>query len=129
MTHCKWEGCKRPVRAVGYCASHYTMWRRKHPTRGTPRRRGPKAKRLRNVRVSASTLRLVGILRAGPLSLGGLAEAYGTTRRAVEMALRKLEASGLNVVRTANPENGREVLRYVEAAEAERYTQALEVKT
>ena len=128
MTHCKWEGCKRPVRAVGYCASHYTMWRRKHPARGTPKRRGPKAKRLRDVRVSAETLRLVEILRAGPLNLGGLAKAYGTTRRAVELALRKLEASGLNVVRTANPDNGREVLRHVAESEAERYVKAQEVR-
>lgn len=132
MKICNWpDGCERPTRANGKCASHNVMWQRKHERRGAPKRRGPKAERM-SADVAAVVVQrpsarlLIGFLSDASCSLDVLVSRSGMGRTTVLTALRALEAAGLKIQRTVNPENGREVLRGVDEAEAQRFLKAIQ---
>lgn len=127
MTTCAWpdKKCPRPVRANNMCASHDVMWARRHGREATPKKRGTKAKAplaAGNALTRPHLHRMLVVLRAGPLSLQGITEAYGRSQEATCRALRQIEASGLRIERTAN---GRQVLRHVTKEEAARYLLAI----
>jgi DNA-binding MarR family transcriptional regulator len=126
VTTCDWpDGCARPPRANGKCASHDVMWARRHGRPKKPKRRGieaVKAPRAGNALTRPNLGRLMSHLRGGPKPLGRLAEDYNASTSATLRALRQLEASGLRIHRAAN---GREILRHVTEAEARRYLKAL----
>lgn len=127
MTTCAWpdKACPRPARANGFCASHDVMWARRHGREATPKKRGVTAKAplaAGNALTKPHLHRMLTVLQSGPLSLQGIAEAYGRSQRATYRALRQIEASGLQIERTAN---GRQVLRHVTKEEAARYLLAI----
>jgi DNA-binding MarR family transcriptional regulator len=126
---CDWpDGCTRPSRANGKCASHDVMWARRHGRPKKPKRRGTeawKAPRAGNALTKQNLARLLALLRWGPKTLSRLASDYSASTSATLRALRQLEASGLRIHRAANPTNGREILRHVTEAEARRYLKAL----
>jgi DNA-binding MarR family transcriptional regulator len=129
VTTCDWpDGCTRPSRANGKCASHDVMWARRHGRAKKPKRRGIEAwkgPRPGNALTKPNLGRLLALLRGGPKTLGRLAEGYEASASATLRALRQLEASGLRIHRAANHTNGREILRHVTEAEARRYLRAL----
>lgn len=132
MRLCNWpEGCTRPVRANGKCASHNVMWQRAHPSerkvpkrRGTKRRRMAKAEWAKVVRRSHA-LNLAQMLVTQSRSLTTLIRDSGLSYTTVKATLRAMEASGLKIQRTHNPENAREVLRHVTPDEAARWLEAM----
>lgn len=137
MKLCNWPGgCKRPVRANEKCASHNVMWQRKHPeSPDVPKRRGTKARKMKKsewakVVTSKNAGLVLDLLALRAHSLKDLIRLSELNYTTVKATLRAMEASGLKIQRTSNPENAREVLRHVDVAEAARWIEAMkEVRT